>query len=469
MFRKLAPFIVLAIAIPLPAQTRCRATDTPRQCFERWVAASVKSPEPPAAQAVKTVLASVNDGASDLNAPVQATLKDFLSVLSGSLDSAVVGNDATGVSFGYTPPIDLRGHLRLETKFTKPVLSGQASAGLGEADRKKLESSLTALDDVKWALSYDWTTRLFGRDVRRHRPLLAALVPPPPDAQTAFVQALAAGGIAAADAERSFGDGARAEAFENAVRGSGAPAQIETDFASLLNNQPQVYVTGFYTARRDVVGPRELGGSVTLELAGRNLNGFYRSEGRDCGTACAGALNAYLARIRDPRNAPRIALSATYTSTEVLPDPSVPRDPNAPDNVTSLKYRLSGGIPFLSFVTGREGRLEAGVEYDGSRFKRELSRTAVRSAPFPAADIISPPLDRSVVASPIHERGSAAVTYTQALSDRLSVPVSLVYRDVEYVARHRQELFVVRENESAVHFGLRYRIGPSRPAPRCCC
>ncbi|HET8775078.1 MAG TPA: hypothetical protein VFP80_14855 [Thermoanaerobaculia bacterium] len=469
MFRRLAPFIVLAIAIPLPAQTRCRATDTPRQCFERWVAASVKRPEAPAAQAVKTVLASVNDGVSDLNAPVQASLKDFLTILSGSLNTAVVGSEETGVSFGYTPPMDLHGHLRLETKFTKPVLSGQASAGLGDADRKKLEATLTALDDVKWALSYDWTTRFLGRDVRRHRPLLAALVPPPPDAQSAFVQALAASSIAVADAEKSFGTVTSAEAFENAVRGAGAPTPVETDFASLLNNQPQLYVTGAYHARRDIVGPRSYEGTVTFELAGRNLNGFYRNEGRDCGATCAEALKTYLVRIRDPRNAPRIALSASYTSTESVPNPAVPPDPNAPDNDISRTFRLSGGVPFLSFVTGKEGRLEAGVEYNGTTFKRELSRTTGRSAPVPAADIISPPLDRSVVASPIHVRGSAAVTYTQALSDRLSVPVSLVYRDVEYVARHRQELFIVRDNESAVHVGLRYRIGPSRPAPRCCC
>ncbi|HEX6098998.1 MAG TPA: hypothetical protein VF432_21975 [Thermoanaerobaculia bacterium] len=459
MLRNIVPLFALAIALPLSAQERCRPTDTPRECFERWVAVSVKNPEAPAAEAVKTALASVNDGISDLNAPVQATLKDFLTTLSGSLDTAVVGDDATGVAFGYRPPIDVYGHLRLETKFTKPALSTQAGSSLSEADRKKLEGTLSALDDVKWALSYDWTTRLVGRDVARHRALLAALVPPPADAQSAFLQALAASGIAAADAGKSFQREESALAFENAVRGAGTPSPIETDFASVLNNQPQVYITGFYTARRDIVGPWELGGTATLELAGRNLNGFYRHEGRDCGTDCPRALSAYLARIRDPRKAPRIALTVGYKRVE-----------STPNDIGSLTYGFTAGVPFASIFSGKEGRLEAGVTYDGTTSKRELFHIAAGTRPaFPATDIVSPPYERGDVASPTYERGRAAVTFTQSLSERVSVPVSFVYREVEYSVRFRQELFVVRDRESAVHVALRYRIVPPRPRRSCCC
>jgi hypothetical protein len=446
--------LALTIAMPLSAQERCRPTDTPRECFERWVPASVTAPEAPAAETVKTLLASVNDGTSDLNAPVHATLKNFLAGLTGSLDTAVVGEDATGLAFGYTPPLNLGGHVRLETKFTKPQLSAQALATVtNPAEQKELEASLTALDDVMYALSYDWTTRLFGRSVERHRPLLAALIPPPADAQSAFVQALAASGIAPADAQKSFRQlNVAAQAFENAVRGT--PTQIEQDFASLLNNQPQVYVTGYYNARRDIVGPATLGGELTLELSGRNLNGFYRNEGRGCGTACAAALHAYLLRIRDPRNAPRIALSAAYTRTESL-------DPAAPDDVTSVVWSLSAGIPFASLISGREGRLEAGVKYDGKSTKGELFQTSLRTD-----GIFDGP---GGVLPSTRERSVAALTFTQSLSDRVSVPVSFVYREVDVPLVFDELQFVVRERESAVHVGLRYRIGPPRPAPRCCC
>lgn len=466
MLRRLISFSVLAMVIPMSAQERCRATDTPRECFERWIPVSVKAPEAPAAEAVKTLVASVNDGLSDLNAPVQATLKNFLGGLSGSVDTAVTGQDATGLAFGYTLPLDLHGHARFETKFTKPQLSQQTLGKVTDPkEQKKLEASLSALDDVMWALSYDWTSRLAGRSVERHRSLLAALVPLPQEAQGAYVQALAASGIAAADAEKSFRQlNVAPLAFETAVRGAGTPSQLEADFASLLSNQPQVYATAFYTARRDVVGPAALGATVTLELSGRNLLGFYRHEGRDCGSNCAQAFQGYLARVRDPRKAPRIAVWAGYARTEATPDPV---SGTTPDPVTSLTYGFSAGVPFTSLLSGKEGRLEAGVTYDGTTRKRELFYTSLRTAA--ASDIVSPPILRSTVASPEYERGAAAVTFTQSLSDRVSVPISFVYREVEYAVRFGQELSTVRERESAVHVGVRYRIVPPRPSPRCCC
>jgi hypothetical protein len=462
MLRRIVPVVLCLIVLPLRAQERCRATDTPRICFERWVAGSVANPQAPPAQAVRMLLMSVNEGTSDLNAPIRASLKDFLTVVSASVDSAVVGGDATGVSFGYTPPVDVGGHLRIETKFAKPVLSEQTLTVVTTPEaRKQLEDSLTALDDVTYALSYDWTTRFFGRSVERHLPLLAALVPPPADAQARFEGVLVSRGITAADAPKSFREmNHNVVAFEEAVRAVFAPTQIEIDFASLLNNQPQLYVTAFRNVRHEVVGPSRRGASLTVELSGRNLNGFYRYEGRDCGDACAGALQAYLARVRDPRNAPRLALSVEYSETEALAQAGL----SPSDAVDSLVYSLTAGVPFASLVGGEHGRLELGVKYDGTETKAELVgfNSAIRIAPT-RGEFEEPRL------SPSRERFASAISFTQPLSERLSIPVSVVYSEVEYtLPTAGADTQLVREHDSAVHVGIRYRLVPPR-LPRCGC
>lgn len=79
---------------------------------------------------------------------------------------------------------------------------------------------------------------------------------------------------------------------------------------------------------------------------------------------------------------------------------------------------------------------------------------------------------------PQREKMTAAVTYTQKLSDRLSLPVSVVYSEREAFLPSDPDrvspplpvrAVMVPEERLAVHAGLLYRIVPPRPGTRPCC
>src|SRR5688572_6508278 len=268
------PMLVVA-ALTLRAQEPCLPTDTPRHCFHRAVAVPEGSlpPQPvvqQAAKAVESTVASFMTSASGLNAPVRSTLKDFLSVLSSNADTAVLGGDDTHLTFGYR----IYRQLRLETEFVNPQLSELTKSTSDAATIAELEKSLTALDDLTAGLTFAPSTRRFGQLIAPHRTLFESML---------LVQALAAGGIAATDADKPFtGLAVDPAAFDAAARAL-PPKGVSEQFARLLKNQPQLYATASHRFRKDVVGPREWAARLTWEIGTQNLNGFYRNEGRGCG------------------------------------------------------------------------------------------------------------------------------------------------------------------------------------------
>lgn len=510
----LAAVLFVTVAEGATGQERCLATDTPRQCFQRLV------PPPPssksaarqaavnqAADDVQTVVASMNSGVFDPNAPARAALKDLLSVLSGTLDTAVVGDDGTKLNFGYSLPVPLLGArrpLRLETTFVKPQLSDNARSALAAnpAQLTVLDQSLTTLDDIGLTLTFAPASRRFGRDVEPHRPLFAALFlaaafPSAGDAAAALGGALQAAGIAPADADRTFAQSFAGETERNAAIAAFAAAagaaltplstSFSEEFGRLLHNQPQLYVSALYHPREDVVGPPEWGAEVTWEIGTQNLNGFYRGDGRDCGAAsldsaaaarCRTALAAYMERTTRARQAGRLALSVRVTGTtetRVALSNAVPYDHPA---TRTLTYSATYGRPFASLISGKEGRVDLRVAYDGKTSVADVTTTTggfARGARSEFHDV--PPQ----ILPPPRRRITAALTYTQQLNERLAIPVSVVYRNgVTYFGGDGgvvspplpAEPVAVEQEKMSVHVGLTYKVtGPRRVGTGrdCCC
>jgi hypothetical protein len=487
--RLVFPMLAAAVlTLAARAQEPCLPTDTPRQCFRRAVPVPVGSlPEQPAVQqaakATESTVASFNTGADGLDAPVRSTLKDFLSVLSSNLDTAVLGGDDTRLTFGYKLPVTLLGESRqvlLETEFVKPTLSELTKSTADPATLPELEKSLTTLDDFTAGLTFTPSTRRFGRLIAPHRALFAAMFLATADSSdAAFAQALAAAGLAMADADRPFPDATVLAAFDAAARAAIplATNSVNEQFARLLHNQPQLHATASHRFRKDIAGPREWAVRVTWEIGSQNLNGFYRHEGRDCGEhslrpedagRCAAALDLYMRRTTTALTADRLALSVTYRDTEHI-------EKQAVVPTRALEYEVAYGRPFAAFVPGREGRIE--LRY---KFANGLETGAIVTTPA-LLDAARDPEPETLAFRPTFERQAAALTYTQQVNERLSIPVSVVYTDRQhFVPRDPSrvsppiltDVLAVNETGMSVYAGLVYRILPPRPGGkrcRCCC
>jgi hypothetical protein len=277
-------------------------------------------------------------------------------------------------------------------------------------------SSLSLTDDVTAALTFSLVTRRFGRSIAPHRALFQDL---PPD-------------------------------IEGAAH----------DLGVLLNNQPQLYFSASYHLRRDIVGPREIGALVGWEYSRASLNDFLDREGRNCEPNCTTALVRFAKRISGADRAPRISISAEFKRTQ----PSIPELP--PEQALSLfmTTKQEGFLYAVRYGAGRERRFDLGLTYDSRPDPRSNLRTtsALRVVP------------------PSRERFTATATLTQRISERFSMPISLVWSErsewlpgpCRYTAASPDiGPFcepVVHKNKGRTSFqvGIIYKFPPSgRPSP----
>lgn len=499
--------LLLAVAPALAAQPRCLISDTPRECVMRWLPGpGATANSAPATEAVQSTVASFSGGLSSIDAPVRTALKDFLSVLSGTLEEAVLGDDGTSLTFGYKLPVTLFGTRRpllLEAGFARPQLSATTTALVTDpAVTAELQRSLTLLDDARASLTFSPATRRFGLDPKSHLTLWTAiyldtLQKANADLEASVLQAVSAAGIAAGEADRRITDLAATPSARQALltalaasAGSAFPPpaqQVTNDFAVLLGNQPQLFATVLYRFREDVIGPPERMARLTFEASGRNLNAFYRTEGQDCtpgstradfNAHCAAAFAAHVQRLANARRSHRLAVSFEYRSTsQVTVFPAGAFAPQEIIPTRSVVYSVVYGRPFTSVITGREGWIDFSLSYTGHT-QTSVSTTG-GTLGRPALEFLDEDVPRLL---PPSTRKTAAITYTQPIDERVSIPVSLVYSDdIEYLP-HRgppvsppgpPTVVVRRQDQLAFYVGLIYKA-PSGPSPRssrcpCCC
>jgi hypothetical protein len=210
-------------------------------------------------------------------------------------------------------------------------------------------------------------------------------------------------------------------------------------FAMLLNNQPQLYGSVLYRARRSVAGPNERSARITYEMGRRNLNRFYH-DNKTCrsltnAAECAEKLETFAGTTMNEDPADRLTISAEYRTSDgravALPDYGVSFTSS---RAHSLVYSLAYG---RDHMMNRNGRIDLAVNYEDTA----VSKTT---------DLI--PTEAIIDASKaIRDRFVASATYTYKITDNMALPLSLIY------ANHAAYLGDVDRRLNA-HIGVTFKM-----------
>lgn len=454
-----AAVFLLTIALALGSaaqQPTCVETDTPNDCWKKFVPAVTVVETPATAAEMESTVMAANTGVSNLVSPSGSALKDFLSMFSASIESATVtetGNTVTLESNLPAPTADAH-KLKLQLVFATPQLDEQVVTALGSnaAAITSLEDDLSSTDDLTGSLSYNPATTFVGRSIVPHGDFFDALVSAAFPTQAALDEArrnaIRAANIT--DLSQPFSaiadPDARAaaiQAFQSSASALGS-ALTQTDamrssFALLLSNQPQAYASALYHYRNELIGPDEYAGKATLEMSSRNLRSFYKlytnctpatfrniaaSSKVAAAADCLSKLKAYAAPLAKKDSGTRLSFSLDYKKTNA-------RSFALADNAGTITNEASsstiatlvlGFVPMGSDSGSTTGRLDFSASYE---------------------NVSGDPLKNS--------RFVASATYTQKINDMLSIPVSLVFANKE------QYLSNVNEKLNA-HFGLVYKL-----------
>ncbi len=437
--------------------SQCQLSDTPVQCYNRYVPAI---PDVPATveTMVQSNVTTANTGLSSLVSPSGSALKDFLSVLSGSLDIGTLSQNGQTMTFDWNPKIRDAGALKLEVVFADPTVSGSVSTALASnpAAVTALNDSLSNTDDITASASYTPLTTSYGRSIAPHRGFFEALMATAPDTaklDDEMINALRTANVTTASFGQTFAQlGAAGSSTMQAVEAAGRANQaklvvassLARAFAFLLNNQPQFYGSAVYHERTPVAGPDEWYAKATYEYGFRNLNSFFRTYRSVCdpltvtattAPQCLQMLEKYAGTytpdtVVDPG---RLTLSLEYhqasASSVSLPQYSLQLDTKSGHSIVgSAAY----GRVIVARPDRRSGRIDVTLSYE------DISNAAaIPSITNPSADV--------------KDRWVGAITYTQKMSDTVSFPISLVY------ANHASYLPNV-DRKLTSHFGLQYKL-----------
>lgn len=442
---------LLFAPLALAQEPHCTPQDTPRQCIARLVGGRADA-------AVQAAVAATNTGATSITSPSRSTLRDFVTTLTPYFDVATLSDGRKTFGFIY----NLRRQAQFEATFPTPKVNPVLAGLIGDTEAKKAKQSLANDDDAVLALSFEALNRFLGRDLNKHRRLFddllaASLSDPAVALDTTFAEA-----------------GTDAAAFESSVQAAipAAVAKLTSDFQPRLNNQPQWYGTGIYHWRNHLIGPSESSVALTLELGRQNLNSFYRNEGRDCGNSCAAAFERFVQRTQKPRG-DRASLSVEYRAraSVQLTTPAGLVEMRTPHRIA---YVAAYSRPFGTLVSGKEGRLDFTYAYDGMKTKGNYG---IASAALAGESVVAVAQAERIVFDIPRDRSTLAATYTQQLSDRISVPVALVWTDrigtelvTPNLSPQKSYFREIREHRLTAQIGFIYKFPPvAPPSQPCCC
>lgn len=427
MKRSLLMFIIaVVVTVSAPAEESvCKDKETPKDCFARFGAEWARKTN--ATSAAQTAVSRTNTGIANLTSSSQSTAKDFLSMLAAALIVPMSGDGSRPLAVDFNVPVPVFGEqrLKLQAVLARPELSPEVKQRLASnaAAMTAMKDSLSELDDVTVSGTLDPSTLRLGRSITPHR-----------DAYQAMLDARFRTETPAA---------------------MGTPEQLRTaaddlisdfagKFALLLNNQPQLYGSVLYRARRNVAGPNERSARVTYEMGFRNLNRFYKRS-RTCrtltdanATECAELLDAFAGTTAENDSADRVAMSVEYRSsnglTVALPEYALHLDVS---RAHSFVYSLAYGRNNMMI---KKGRIDLAVNYEDTTVSE-------------AADVIA---NEAVTGGPkaVRDRFVASATYTYMINDTMAMPLSLVY------ANHAAFLGDVDRRLNA-HIGVTFKM-PAR-------
>ena len=373
---------------------------------------------------------------------MHSTLQDFITPLGALLDVATVGTNQKAFTLNYNP---IPGQLHAESTFITPQVSALASSILGDVAATNLQHDLSYGDDVVLALSYQRTSKRIGVAGDPHRALIDALMLEP------------LGAASDVSFEKSGSDPA---AFVTALRA----AVLDPELAQRLKHQSQLYATASHHHRKDAIGPNQSSVRLTWEIGSQNLSAFYANEGRGCGANCAEAFHRFVKRTPDAANAGRFSVGIEYRTREKVAGPPAQKAPHR------FAYSAGYGRPFAALVSGKEGRLDLSVAYDGQKTTRMTT-----FGPFPTALAVSPvqPASEQLIFPTPRNRVVAVTTITQRVTEHFDGVTAVVWTDVLEPVRPSPVASggVKSRKQLTVHVGVVWKIIPPRggPRPSCCC
>jgi hypothetical protein len=417
---------------------------------------------------VQQILSTANTGISSVSSPAQSTVKDFASLLSAFLDIPTSNSGSKPITLDHNFPIHVFGgdeeRLKLEAILAKPDLNTEVTNRLtgNDAAVTALKKDLSELDDATVSLTLSPSTRHMGRSITPHRDVYQTLLAPritdktQAEADLALENLLDDLNIPDTELHKPINSirGLDVAVVEAAARGAALQNAIDlaTKFAVLLNNQPQFYGSAIYHSRKDVAGFDERSVRIAYEMGFHNLNEFYAhhqqcSEAKTITTpaaanACATDLISFVKASKtddDPANRFSFALEYKGSSAWNVVIPQYSLNFSAPKAHTFI-YSIGYGRN----TTMKEGRIDVAVNYEDSSVSHvsdnvALSVPGLRTAM--AAD----------ASSPVHDRFVASLTYTQKVSENLTIPISFIY------ANHASFLGDVSRKLNA-HFGINYKL-----------
>ena len=455
--------LALSLVCAVAAAQECQLSDTALGCWTRYnpvsgsalTQAQVDAAAQQSEAATQKSVAAANTGISSLVSPSASSVKDFLSLISASVESASLTSSGQAVTLDYNPPIKILGAdhaLKLQATFNQPELNQQLTTHFASdpGALKPFEDDLTDTDDLALSGTVQPTSERFGRSIVPHRAtfraMMNAVLPDRSSWQQALGQAIVASGLSAETQTFASLPAEQQQAAMQAVESAAKQQQavlrtagaFASKFARLLNNQPQLYGSALYDSRKNVVGPNEWTAKVTYELSSTNLNAFRRKYGTTCTETALAARTtaAQCARLlqnfagSDAVDDDRLSFSLEYHRTNrrwIKGDP----------NLQGFEFGYARAHNFEYEV--KYGRTLQGDSMGSSNGRVDLS--------FRYEDVEDP----TNTANDVKSRGVGAITYTQKINDSLSIPISLVY------ANHTANLGDVDRKLNA-HFGLVYKL-----------
>lgn len=462
----LLALLPLLNAAPLSAQT-CNDGDTPSTCLFKFIDpidVSVKTDD------VGKMAAKANTGQPDLTKIASTSLRDFLSIFTAAFQTASVEEKDGAYVLDYNLPIDLLNKndvLKFQGKFAKPELNADLKTALGTnaAAISKYGDALDEADDVTISVTYNPVNHRFGRSLAQHRDLIEGLV----RGVSARLQNVTTRSAAqlgnvlrpvladlisgAAPGQQLSAENQpfskikdatqRQQAIDAVVKlGQAAKTQFAAQekvivgFAELLSNQEQLYFSGVYHDRDSLAGAGGSSIKGTYEFGGKNLSKLLRNDDSKCDVAklvdeasqiaCLTEFEDYIAnqKLRGWRLAVNLDLQQTRANKITIPELTTPLTSKA---LHSHIVSLTAGRRLNDVTSSRERRIDITGSYEDVTDD-------------PARD------NRLVIAA----------TWTQELSDNLTLPITVTYAN--------KERFIGDVNDKfGMHFGISYKI--PNPSP----
>lgn len=435
-----ARMLLMALVLFAPAALyaqECTTQETIGKCWERFFppSAVVKAA---ATDKTQKDVQSANTGVTNLMSPASTALKDFLSLLSASLESSTVEDTGQAFTFDYNPPITILGAdrpLKLQAVFADAKLSTQLTGLLGSnVDAiTNFDDSLGFDDDVTLSATLSPVSKRWGRSIRPHRDyfqdLLDSLITDDSvEILDEFNQALGALNANDLTPFSTLDDPpAAVDLVEKTARALLARrtkiASYTNAFAQLLNNQSQLYGSLINNSRRNIVGPNEWTAKATYEMGFSNLSSFRAANDAACASEgrekCVTRLTTY-AKNANPKD--RVVFDVEYhrTNRRWISEPQF-----------SVEYGIARATSFVYSLT--YGHTLTAPNQNGGRIDLSLKYQDISGDP------------------DLKDRYLGSLTYTQKVSDKFSFPIGLVY------ASHSNDL-AGADYQLDMHFGLLYKL-----------